>query len=308
MCAELETKFEENYRRLIEIYKFEPQFQYEQVLRPLKIKLGLLKSDFREGLSKFYNKNTYEALAILSSNNQGLKQILLEILKEPNSYCLRERLSRETEWIKQCLMRANVNELALNSDLEIGLKFICIFIKYNPNYIAQIQNFPLVDQLRKRWVGLCHLNLDSLSRLSLIQLRKIFTKIQKCLLAYCRHPKAHIHILFDLIKGYRYQSIIDQTPIKQFFCVEIPDKFTIEQKITLLSTTLEKMNSTKAGYEQRYMIFELAFMPTIIKYADDQETFLRIMNKQMLTNFMQSLFGINLQMTDQGPVKVTTIQ
>jgi hypothetical protein len=82
--------------------------------------------------------------------------------------------------------------------------------------------------------------------------------------------------------------------LKKFFCVEVPEKFSIEQKISLLSTSLEKMSSSKIAYEQRYMIFELAFMPTIIKYADDKETFLQIMNKQMLTNFMQSLFGINL--------------
>ena len=85
-----------------------PRFkkEYEELLRPLNIKLGILKSDFRKGLSKFYNKNTYDAgIAVFSGppENELLRKAILEILAEPNSYCLRERLSRETEGLKQCL-------------------------------------------------------------------------------------------------------------------------------------------------------------------------------------------------------------
>jgi hypothetical protein len=43
-----------------------PTGGHEGVIRPLKIKLGVLKSEFRQGLSKFFNKNTYEALAVFS--------------------------------------------------------------------------------------------------------------------------------------------------------------------------------------------------------------------------------------------------
>lgn len=75
----------------------------EEVLRPLNIKLGILKSDFRRGLSKFFNKNTYDAgIAVFNgpAENELLRKAILEILAEPDSYCLRERLSRETEGLK----------------------------------------------------------------------------------------------------------------------------------------------------------------------------------------------------------------
>jgi hypothetical protein len=38
------------------------------------------------------------------------------------------------------------------------------------------------------------------------------------LLSYCKSNKADIKVLFDLIKGYSYQSLIDLTPTKAFFC------------------------------------------------------------------------------------------
>jgi hypothetical protein len=72
---------------------------YEAALRPLTVKFGVLKSDFREGLVKFFNKNTYEALALFSQSNR-LKQVIVDIIKEPASYCLRERICRESEYIR----------------------------------------------------------------------------------------------------------------------------------------------------------------------------------------------------------------
>lgn len=183
-----------------------------------------------------------------------------------------------------------MDEHPLSQEFEIALKLITICTKYNPNFLTSVQNFPIIDIFRKRWESLSTLNLDNLTKVSLIQLRKIYTKIQKCLLAYCRSEKANIHILFDLIKGYTYQSLIDLTSTKTFFCVEIPEKFSLKKKQLLLDTAIDKLNSSKSTYEQKYMIFELAFMPNILKYADNKELFNQLITKKMISNFMNTFF------------------
>lgn len=131
------------------------------------MKFGVLKSDLRQGLVKFFNKNTYEALQLFS-NTPRLKQVIVDIIKEPNSYCLRERICRETEYLRQFLLKNRMDELPLSQEFELAIKLITICTKYNPNYLTSIQNLSLVDILRKRWESLSTLNLDNLSRYSII--------------------------------------------------------------------------------------------------------------------------------------------
>lgn len=250
--------------------------EYEELLRPINIKLGILKSDFRKGLSKFFNKNTYDAgVAVFGQlENDSLKKAILEILAEPDSYCLRERLSRETEGLKQSLQKKSQNE-APSPESEIALKIITIFMKKIPNYLVQPHNYSIVHFLKEKWIELSELSLDSFTTSNLINIRKMYTKIQACLLSYCKHPKANMRVFFDLIKGYKYQSLIDQTDIKLFFAKEIPEKFSTEKKIEMMRLALEKINngSKDEKWEIKYMFFELGFMPIIIHHAEDSEFF-----------------------------------
>jgi hypothetical protein len=55
--------------------------------------------------------------------------MLIQILKEPSSYCLRERLSREPEFVKGLLLHIEL------PDFETGIKLLTIFQKTNPNYL-----------------------------------------------------------------------------------------------------------------------------------------------------------------------------
>lgn len=111
------------------------QYQHEQTIRPLSVKLGLLRSDLRDGLSKFYNKNPFEALEIFRPGNTTVP-VLLQILKEPTSFCLRERIAREPELIKQNFLMQPFE----SNEFDIGMKLIGIFIKHNPNYLALPHN------------------------------------------------------------------------------------------------------------------------------------------------------------------------
>lgn len=81
--------------------------------------------------------------------------VLIDILKEPNSYCLRERVSRESELIKSFLAHD-----VETKQFKVGIKLVCIFLKYNQSYLTLSHNFPIVEQLRKKWNLLATYNID----------------------------------------------------------------------------------------------------------------------------------------------------
>jgi hypothetical protein len=61
--VDLDKKFEVTLRLIFDFYKIPFVItNVEQSIRPLAIKVGLLRSDLREGLLKFYNKNPFEAI------------------------------------------------------------------------------------------------------------------------------------------------------------------------------------------------------------------------------------------------------
>ena len=68
----LESKFDKTYKELISHYKVNPQQTYlEQHVRPLTVKVGQLRSNLREGLIKFFNKNAFELTEIMNPMNQN---------------------------------------------------------------------------------------------------------------------------------------------------------------------------------------------------------------------------------------------
>ena len=97
-----------------------------------------MKSDFREGITKFFNKNSYDSLCLYSQYKDPkdiLRPTILEIMKEPNSYCLRERLTRETADLRKMIERSMKLEESLNLDYDLAIKIVSILVKNIPNYL-----------------------------------------------------------------------------------------------------------------------------------------------------------------------------
>lgn len=118
----------------------------EQNLRPLAIKLGQLKSDLREGILKFYNKNPFDAVEFLKNqamrhyNSEEIKKkqgglifydLMIDIVSDPASYCLRERFARETDIIKHFL-----NEQIESLEFYFALNLVSKLQKFNPSVLT----------------------------------------------------------------------------------------------------------------------------------------------------------------------------
>eukprot|EP00347_Sterkiella_histriomuscorum_P010775 403374964 len=308
---ELERKFEDAFQRLLDHYQINYQFNHEQNIRPISIRLGILKSDFRVGLAKYFNKSPLEAIG--SFQNLKLMPVMLDIMGEPSSYSLRERVSRESE-----VLRTFLSQEIETSQFEVGLNLICIFLKYNKSYLSLNNNYQLVDKLQEKWNELGNFNPESLLQKSggpnqfrnQSHLREIYMKIQKCLLCYCRNHKSKLSILFDLIKGYRYQSIVDMTATKLFFLYEVPYNFPLQKKRQLLDQTLKEIQAGQHTDEQKFMIFELAFMPSIIMHSikGNDQHFKEIVDQKLMQDFVETFFGVKLIETENGSQKMQQLE
>jgi hypothetical protein len=73
VISDLESKFDLTFKELFDFYKTEVTFSVnlDEQVRPLAIRVGQLRSNFREGLIKFYNKNAYEAVELINSYIKG---------------------------------------------------------------------------------------------------------------------------------------------------------------------------------------------------------------------------------------------
>lgn len=91
--------------------------------------------------------------------------------------------------------------------------------------------------------------------------RSLYRKILKCLLAYCRSERSGQQVLFDLLKGFSYQPIIDLSSLLKFFTEEVPKSFSPQRQAGIMETALNKVETSRGSHEQRYAMFEFAFMP-----------------------------------------------
>jgi hypothetical protein len=92
---------------------------------------------------------------------------MIDILKEKDSYCLRERLTRETLEIKKMMDTSRYGD-EVKVELEPGLTVVTILAKNIPNYLLLKQNFCLVEELLKKCENLSHFAVDNLKSKSLI--------------------------------------------------------------------------------------------------------------------------------------------
>jgi hypothetical protein len=74
----------------------------------------------------------------ITSDDPVKHQMIMDFCKRKESYSLRERISREFPFIKDLLDRQTKQP---KQGFESGLELINIFIKRNPNYLVQYNNF-----------------------------------------------------------------------------------------------------------------------------------------------------------------------
>ena len=130
----------------------------------------------------------------------------------------------------------------------------------------------MVDVLRRHWLKMSELSIDSIMEHSnnMVKLSKNYGRIMKCFLAYCKSPKARMATAFEMIKGFRYQSFFDMSPVKLFFTFEVPNTFNIKKQRDLILIALDRIKMGymgQAGDELKFMIIELGIMPIIIKHS-----------------------------------------
>jgi len=279
-------------------------------LRPLRVRFGVLQSDFRDGLAKFFNRNPVECVAMLR-DRPAMVPLTLAVMKMPGSHTVRERIAREIDQTIRPRLRATPrmpNRSAGDErrapspllDHLLGVRLVWTLTKFNPSFLCQPQHGDVLESLRWRWVKLSELSVDNvpapaLSREhpeAITDLKNLYRKILKCLLAYCRSDRSDKQVLFDLLKGFSYQPIIDLTPLLKFFTVEVPTTFPRRRQAGIMEAALNKVEASRGTHEQRYAMFEFAFMPLALSCAESQERFEELFPRSTLELFLSTFFRL----------------
>ena len=125
----------------------------------------------------------------------------------------------------------------------------------------------------------------------------------KIFLTYCRHPKAKLNAIIDLLRGYRNQHpIIDMTPVRLFFIFEIPYKFSIERAKELVLNVLDRYRvgpiqmppippNGMNTYEMNYQLFDMIIMPIMTRYTDSDTMIRQLFDEKLLLEFMDAMFA-----------------
>lgn len=187
----------------------------------------------------------------------------------------------------------SIDNIKQNNNTEFTPKFVqfvnqtYIFSKYYPQYLQQKRNIKILDDLRFAW-----LKNTSSNTLLITQAREIYMKIQKCLVIYCRNEHSDQQILFDLLKEFFSPIALDMSPLIHLCTVEIPQKSSVERKLNILNTTLDKIQTSQSSHEQKYTMFEFAFMPIILQCANNSRKFHELFNKKLIAKFIETFFFI----------------
>jgi hypothetical protein len=135
-------------------------------------------------------------------------------------------------------------------------------------------------------------------------LRRSFLKLMKVFQAYCRHPKAKLNAIIDILKGYRNQHpIVDMSPVRLFFIFEIPYKFTIERAKELVLNVLDRYRvetlqppqippNGMNQYEVIYQLFDMIIMPILTRYTDSDTMIRQLFDEELLEKFMNAMFEL----------------
>lgn len=151
---------------------------------------------------------------------------MLAILKMPGSFTSRERIARDMQHTIRPRLKIRNDRDLTPEELQrmlLGVRLVWTLTKFNLDFLTKTQHADVLESLRYRWVKV----VDATDRtaVDIPDLKRLYRKIMKCLLAYCRSEASDKQVLFDLLKGFSYQSLIDLSPMLSFFTEEVP-KFT----------------------------------------------------------------------------------
>lgn len=151
---------------------------------------------------------------------------MLAILKMPGSFTARERIARDMQITIRPRLTRNDRDERPADELQrmlLGVRLVWTLTKFNLDFLTKTQHADVLESLRYRWVKV----VEPTDRMAVAipDLKRLYRKIMKCLLAYCRSEASDKQVLFDLLKGFSYQSLIDLSPMLSFFTEEVP-KFT----------------------------------------------------------------------------------
>jgi len=174
----------------------------EQNLRPLTITVGLLKSNLTNSLARYFNKNPFEAFCILYQQKDESKlQMFLEILKRRSSFCLRERVSREANWLGLVIEGDNVF-----NPHSVAIRLVHSFVKFNPKVLNTVALSPVVQCLVKYWVESKNEDrmLVAAQHSAQSKIKKNVKRVLYCLLEYCKgpHSEENVATILRLVEGY----------------------------------------------------------------------------------------------------------
>ena len=171
-------------------------------LRPLRVKFGVLQSDFRDGLAKFFNRNPVDCVTLLG--RPGMTALTLAIMKMPGSFTVRERIARDIDQTIRPRLRApprgsgrpGEERWLITPATLLGVRLVWTLTKFNPSFLCQPQHADVLESLRWSWVKLSELSVDNVPLPPVDHPEAIhdqksqYRKILKCLLAYCRSDRS----------------------------------------------------------------------------------------------------------------------
>lgn len=73
--------------------------------------------------------------------------MLIDLLKDPSSYNLRERFAREVEVVRT-YFKFNINQ----KEFYMGIKIIEILLKFNKNYLTLSHTSNILSVIRYTWI------------------------------------------------------------------------------------------------------------------------------------------------------------
>ena len=103
------------------------------------MKFGVLQSDFRDGLAKFFNRNPVDCVAMLGKPR--MVPLTLAIMKMPSSYTVRERIARDIDQTIRPRLRTSPRESSRPGEelgaCLLGVKLVWTLTKFNPSFLCQ---------------------------------------------------------------------------------------------------------------------------------------------------------------------------
>jgi hypothetical protein len=147
---------------------------------------------------------------------------------------LRERFSRETETIVQCIFGLKGNTQEHLRPLNIGLQIIRVLSKKNPRWL--LNNPVIADKLYELWCAkYSKLNEETVT----YQVKNETIIILKILVEYCQQCHTDLHKLFGMVRVFEHRAAYEFTFLRHFYKYYIDQHYSVEEKRGIFNYFLE---------------------------------------------------------------------